>query len=131
MRVIDTQSALAFEPSMGLIERFVEQNPDYNQVKAKSLFAELKQFLVVTATMQGDKGKRYSPSPEIDLMWHHFILDDTEIYFNYCELNLGGMLHHRSSGVVPWDNEFMTCAQSLGIELTMQRLVKCSGKGCG
>lgn len=116
MRPIDQKGAEAFPPPQGLLERFREQHSEVCETQAQILFWDLKRFLVVTVNIQDrTNGKRYSPPADMDLMWHHFILDDLEVYIKYCETHLGGIVYHRNTGVVPWDEEFKKYAGELQI----------------
>ena len=88
----DNQEALSFEPPALLIERFCQEH-EVKQADAKERFEETKKFLFLCAI---NKDRKYSPSQEVDLMWHHFMLH-SRTYFDFCA-SLGVLfLHHEPS----------------------------------
>lgn len=117
--------ALAFRPNPDMLERYclgtIFFPPSGKLAWAMWRFNELKKYLVVLAVLKvGNSGARCPPPLEVDLMWHHFISDDTRAYMDYCNTYLGGYIHHRAGGQEGSDffqGDFMALAASLGIKL--------------
>lgn len=70
-----------------IVGRFARRH-DVSIEAAAHLFEECKKFLVTCVLFDGT----CSPSPQLDEMWHHFILH-TRAYAEYCGL-LGRFVHH-------------------------------------
>ena len=82
---------LKFEPPDLLIRRFC-QKYQVSETESRERFEEVKKFLFLCAC---NKEISYSPSKEVDEMWHQFILH-SRIYFNFCD-KIGFYLHHEPS----------------------------------
>jgi hypothetical protein len=91
MNDINVENALSFEPPLLLIDRFCREN-EVPDVVAREQFRETLKFLVICAL---ERDRHYSPGPEVDKMWHEFLLFSRD-YFAFCEM-LGGYLHHQPS----------------------------------
>lgn len=91
MNNINLENALSFAPPPLLIDRFCRENGISNEW-AREQFRETLKFLVVCAL---EPDQHYSPSYEVDKMWHEFLLYSRD-YFAFCDL-LGGYLHHQPS----------------------------------
>lgn len=63
---------------------------DWTELQAKRVIEEYRKFL--TLTLEGD-GKITSPSRNIDVIWHHHILD-TEKYYEDMNKVFGHIIHH-------------------------------------
>lgn len=112
------QVALDYPIPEGLDDRFPERDRlPRIFLGTQVVFLELKKFLVLTAEEQRRSGVRCSPPPTIDVMWHHFILDNTQVYIDYCTKYLGMMVHHRNNEVTPYEDRLMPLADELGVEL--------------
>lgn len=83
------KAGLSFQPPSLLLKRFAT-NENVSESETHELFLETKKFLIMCAM---NRGKRYSPSPKIDAMWHQFILH-TRDYLSFCDA-LGGFIHHQ------------------------------------
>jgi hypothetical protein len=70
-----------------LILRIMEKG-NYSQAQAEELFEKTKQFLALSGN-----GTRKSPTKEVDLAWHEFILF-TRDYAQFCEKYFGTFIHH-------------------------------------
>lgn len=86
---VNVQAAMSFPPPALLIKRFCAEN-NISKKEARDIFQETKKFLVLCAN---NRAANYSPSKEVDDMWHQFMLHSRD-YFNFCEL-LGGYIHHQ------------------------------------
>jgi hypothetical protein len=86
---INIQDAISFPPPTLLIKKFCAEN-DVSESEAKETFLETKKFLILCAN---DRATSYSPSNEIDEMWHLFMLHSKD-YFAFCEM-VGGYIHHQ------------------------------------
>ena len=120
---IDVKGALEYEPPVEMIKRYWGASPHTGSMAIMSsraahvLFKELLKFLVLTKVLQSRAGKRCAPPTALDRMWHHFLVDDTEVYMTYCERHLGSFVHHRSGGnLISW-SDLLPIADELGIEL--------------
>jgi hypothetical protein len=83
-----TKQALDFTPPELLINRFCREH-NTTEEEARERFEETKKFLILCANKHGSQ---YSPSKEIDVMWHEFILH-TKTYSDFCS-SLGKFVHH-------------------------------------
>lgn len=87
------QKAIGFEAPALLIKRFCSEHK-VSEDEAREGFEETKKFLLLCAK---NKGVNYSPSLQVDAMWHQFILH-TRDYFTFCD-TLGGFVHHQPAEV--------------------------------
>ncbi len=89
--MINKQEILQFAAPELLIKRFCQEH-QVSETEARERFEETKKFLLLCAT---NKQVSYSPSLEVDALWHEFILC-TKSYFDFC--NMAGMyIHHEPS----------------------------------
>jgi hypothetical protein len=89
--MLNNKEIINFQPPNLLIKRFCEDN-QISEIEAKELFEETKKFLVLCAL---NKEVSYSPSKEIDEMWHQFLLH-SKAYHDFCS-KVGIFLHHEPS----------------------------------
>jgi hypothetical protein len=82
------QHALAHEPDELLLARYARLK-GVSVERAAMIFLETKRFLVVGRLV----GAHLAPSPEVDEMWHQWILYTMD-YTDFCE-KLGGYVHHK------------------------------------
>ncbi|OGH65242.1 MAG: hypothetical protein A2821_03685 [Candidatus Magasanikbacteria bacterium RIFCSPHIGHO2_01_FULL_41_23] len=120
MSKVKIDEVLMFQPSPEMLDRFdngIEFRPSHaRRPWAMLRFVELKKFLVLLAILQErDSNQRCSPPQEVDMMWHHFISDDTRAYTDFCNTYLGGYIHHQAGGNYPKEN-----LVALAIELRIQ-----------
>jgi hypothetical protein len=71
-----------------ILERFARRNA-LRTTYVEKLGDELVRFLVLCATTQ----ESLAPSPIVDDLWHHFILD-TRSYAEWCVSTFGAFIHH-------------------------------------
>jgi hypothetical protein len=88
MQEINFGAALSYPPPTSLLSRCARDR-GLTVEETELRFRETLKFLVLCA-LNPDAG--YSPSREIDDVWHEFILH-TKQYAEFCEL-VGGYLHH-------------------------------------
>lgn len=84
---MNVAAALAYRDDE-VVARFARRH-DVSHETAMHLFEECKKFLVTCVLFDGV----CSPSPQLDEMWHHFILH-TRAYAEYCSTHLGRFVHH-------------------------------------
>ncbi len=89
--VKDQAGALAYQNDQ-LVVMYAERY-EVPIERAQALFQAVKQFLVLCATM----AEPCSPTPEIDEMWHWFILN-TRAYREYCQRYFGYFIDHLPTG---------------------------------
>lgn len=82
------QDALAHPAEDGLLTRFARDH-GVSIDHASEVFEEAKRFLVLGRLV----GAQLAPSPEVDEMWHSWILY-TKDYHQFCD-KLGGYIHHK------------------------------------
>ncbi len=73
-------------------ERLIQRHAQDHEVTlttAEERFAELKKFMTVCAMKPGPK----ISSPQVDLMWHSFLLY-TKDYAQFCSAYLGRFINH-------------------------------------
>lgn len=87
-RKIDIQKAMDY-PLSAVIERY-QQNYNVSLEDAKKHERELKRYLIMCAESDTHY---WMFSPEIDNLWHTFILFTKEYEF-YCKEILGKFIHH-------------------------------------
>ena len=119
--MLDVKAVLAFPAPDGFLERFARKHsvPGHTLQKeyASSLFEELKKYLLLIASFQlEDPTRRFSPPQAIDLMWHDFISDNTEVYERFCRDNFHIFLHHHAGQFYPRE-ELRGRAIALGVSL--------------
>lgn len=85
------EAAFSFQPSYLLIKKFCLENK-VNEPTAVEWFEETKKFLILSVI---NHGKTYSPSKEVDKMWHQFLLHSKE-YAEFCS-TLNCFIHHQPS----------------------------------
>lgn len=85
------EQAATFKAPELLIKKFCGEH-GVSETDAKERFEETKKFLILCAA---NRNNAYSPSNQIDLMWHQFILH-TRDYFAFCD-RLGTFVHHQPS----------------------------------
>lgn len=89
--MMNKQEVLLFAPPELLIKRFCQEH-SVSETEARERFEETKKFLVLSAT---NRHNIYSPSEQIDEMWHCFLLN-TKYYHEFCR-RLGCFVHHQPS----------------------------------
>jgi hypothetical protein len=82
------QHALAHMPDPAMLRKFAKDH-GVTLGRATALFEETKRFLTVGRLV----GAKLAPSPDIDDMWHAWILY-TKDYHAFCE-RLGSYIHHK------------------------------------
>lgn len=75
-----------FEP---LVDRMIAKY-QWSEAKANQLYADMLRFLYLAAVTTVPA----APSPDIDEIWHNFILF-TEDYYVFCKEHFGRFIHHR------------------------------------
>jgi len=83
----DFNGAIGYK-NQPMVERYARRN-NVTVEEAAHLFEECKRFLVAGAVMK----RTFSPSKQLDEMWHHFILHTSD-YAKWCEKYVGFFIHH-------------------------------------
>ncbi len=113
---LDIQKTLEFPIPIAMFDRYAKRNNTFRK-GVWQLMLELKKFLFLVASFQReDQGRRFSPPPALDPLWHHFISDDTELYRDFCSDCFSLFIHHRAGATYP-RHELTRRAAKLGIVL--------------
>jgi len=104
----DTDTDTLFLKALGdkvhLIKRIdfsclLEKAQQYHPTAPKELIGDLQRFLLLKILFEDWDADKLSPSPLIDVLWHHAILN-TSFYANLME-TLGVQIHHRADDMDP------------------------------
>ncbi len=85
---VDLESVMTFQFDP-VVHRMIDKY-SWNEERARSVFEDMKRYLYLGRIT----GKPLIPPPEVDEMWHNFILFTVD-YASFCSRFLGRFIHHR------------------------------------
>lgn len=130
MNSMNLEAALSFEAPTLLIRRFCFDHK-VSENSANEAFLETKKFLILCAN---NRTVAYSPSKQVDDMWHNFILHSQD-YFKFCNL-VGGYIHHQPSESRCHNNYMKTIEDihkvfgEVNIKYWGKKLADCESSSC-
>ena len=118
----------AYEFPESIQEKLTKKYPQLSDADVQSVMTALKDFFIICNARS--KQMVSMPSQVVDVAWHEFILY-TRQYKEFCDLGLGGFLHHTPADAMQATcqkrEDLKGCCMSKGLEWCWQ--LSCAHEG--